>query len=124
MKSFLRKAENKKLLFDKIISEYEIEIRIDELCELEWIMSGSEEVMELLTEIPSKIRLYFDNDVDLALRVYQDNIEDSDYSIGVIVKTDKSVSDALRCFDLFEYYWWLEASLGVDVPIIINTEYI
>lgn len=72
MKSFLRKAENKKLLFDKIISE----------------------------------------------------IEDSDYSIGVIVKTDKSVSDALRCFDLFEYYWWLEASLGVDVPIIINTEYI
>lgn len=110
------------LLFDKIISEYEI--RIDELCELEWIMSGSEEVMELLAEIPSKIRLYFDNDVDLALRVYEDVVEDSCYSIGVIVKTDKNVSDALRCFDLFEYYWWLEASLSIDVPITINTEYI
>lgn len=111
----------RELLFDKILSEYDI--RIDELYELEWIMNGSEEVMRLLSEIPLRVKLYF-GDVDLALRVYEDVVEDSDYSIGVIVKTDKNVLDALRCFDMFEYYWWLEASLSVDVPIIINTEYI
>lgn len=110
----------RELLFDKILSEYEI--RINELYELEWIMNDSKEVMMLLSEIPFRIRLYF-GDVDLGLRVCKNIVEDYSY-LMVVVKTNKSVFDALNSLESFGKDWWLDISLGIDVPITINTEYI
>jgi hypothetical protein len=76
-------------------------------------------LFDLLLEIPTQIKKYFGQDVELILRLSQEPEFPSARELVVEIKSGLSVKEEISLLDKFDEEWWLDNSGKADCKLNI-----
>ena len=81
-------------------------------------------LIDLLEEIPRKLRKFFGRNVKLAVELFAEPEMPASKEIFVLVITKKDAKEARAKMDEFDQKWWLENMDKADCKLNVSLEYV
>ena len=87
-------------------------------------LSRNKSLIDLLEEIPRKLRKFFGRNVKLAVELFAEPEMPASKEIFVLVITKKDAKEARAKMDEFDQKWWLENMDKADCKLNVSLEYV
>lgn len=81
-------------------------------------------LVDLLLEIPARIKEYFGENQKLVLSFWLDPEDPNWHHVQVLVPTKLGAKESVELMDKFDWNWWLDNLDKADSKLSISTEFI
>lgn len=92
--------------------------------EIATFLSENKSLIDLLEEIPHRLRKFFGKNVKLAVELFAEPEMSASKEIFVLVVTKKDAQSARSKMDEFDRNWWLENMDKANCKLNVSLEYV